>query len=178
MDTHLPTLRAGGWRTATLVAGAIAAIELVLLLVAGAALLAGPLAHHAKETAAARHESKAKAQPKPRPAPAPAKVKKAKTPTVPHLSRRQTTVLVLNGNGTTGAAGLEAGRIQQLGYHVSRVGDAARMDYPTSVVMYRPGFQPEGKRLAHDLRIGVVGPLDGLRVRDLGGAQAAVVVGH
>jgi hypothetical protein len=177
VDTHLPTLRAGGWRTATLVASAIAAIELALLLVAGAALLAGPLAHHAK-SAKARHGEKAKAEAKPKPAPAPAKARKVKTPTVPHLSRRQTTVLVLNGNGTTGAAGLEAGRIQQLGYHVARVGDASRMDYPTSVVMYRPGFQPEGKRLAHDLRISVVGPLDGLRVRDLNGAQAAVVVGH
>jgi len=177
VDTHLPTLRAGGWRTATLVASAIAAIELALLVVAGAALLAGPLAHHAKATAAARHET-TKAEVKPRPAPAPAKVKKVKAPTTPHLSRRQTTVLVLNGNGTTGAAGVEAGRVQQLGYHISRVGDASRMDYPTSVVMYRPGFQPEGKRLANDLRISVVGPLDGLRVRDLGGAQAAVVVGH
>jgi hypothetical protein len=178
VDTHLPPLRAGGWRTATLVAGAIAAIELVLLVVAGAALLAGPLAHHAKDSANTRDDKKAKAEAKPKPAPAPAKVKRVKAPTVPRLSRRQTTVLVLNGNGTTGAAGIEAGRIQQLGYRVSRVGDASRMDYPTSVVMYRPGFQPEGKRLAHDLRISVVGPLDGLRVRELNGAQAAVVVGH
>jgi hypothetical protein len=43
--------------------------------------------------------------------------------------------------------------------------------------MYRIGRRPEALRLARDLRIGLVSPLDGLRPRDLLGAQVAVVVG-
>ena len=85
---------------------------------------------------------------------------------------------MLNGNGLTGAAGSAADRVRQRGYPVVRVGDASRRDYPTSVVMYRPGFRPEGLRLARDIAARVVGPLDGLRVNDLGPAELALVVGH
>ena len=45
-----------------------------------------------------------------------------------------------------------------------------------SVVMYRPGYRGEALRLARDLRIKIVGPLDGLRIGDLMGAHVAVVV--
>jgi hypothetical protein len=44
--------------------------------------------------------------------------------------------------------------------------------------MYRGRFRPEAVRLAHDMRIRVVGPLDGLRRVALGRAQLAVVVGR
>ena len=43
--------------------------------------------------------------------------------------------------------------------------------------MYRIGRRPEALRLGRDLGIGVVSPLDGLKPRDLMGAQVAVVVG-
>jgi hypothetical protein len=43
--------------------------------------------------------------------------------------------------------------------------------------MYRPGHRGEAMRLARDLRIRIVGPLDGMSVRDLMGAHVAVVVG-
>jgi hypothetical protein len=43
--------------------------------------------------------------------------------------------------------------------------------------MYRPGFRGEAKRLASDLGIRRVSPLDGLRARDLQGAHLAFVVG-
>jgi hypothetical protein len=45
-----------------------------------------------------------------------------------------------------------------------------------SVVMYRPGFRGEALRLARDLRIRIIGPLDGLSVGDLMGAHLALVV--
>jgi hypothetical protein len=45
-----------------------------------------------------------------------------------------------------------------------------------SVVMYRPGFRGEAMRLARDLRIRIVGPLDGLQIRDLMGAHVVFVV--
>ena len=43
--------------------------------------------------------------------------------------------------------------------------------------MYRAGRRPEAVRLARDLGIRMVSPLDGVRPRDLLGAQLAVVVG-
>ena len=43
--------------------------------------------------------------------------------------------------------------------------------------MYVPGFQAEGARLARDLHVKVVGPLDGMRPSALHGGQLAVVLG-
>jgi hypothetical protein len=44
-------------------------------------------------------------------------------------------------------------------------------------VMFRPGFKTEAQRLARDLGLKRVGPLDGVRARDLQGAHVALVVG-
>jgi hypothetical protein len=60
---------------------------------------------------------------------------------------------------------------------IGQVGNAPRGGYGRSVVMYRMGRRPEALRLAHELGIRVVSPLDGLRPKDLLGAQVAVVVG-
>jgi hypothetical protein len=157
------------WRTATLVASAVAVIELVILVVAGVALLGKPVAERVKAAA-----TKAAIAPPPRPvAPPPAKEPTA----APRLTRRETSVLVLNGNGRTGAAGEAALRIRGIGYVVGGVGNAPRSDYAKTVVMYRPGYRAEGARLGRDLRIRIVGPLDGLKVRQLMGAHLAVVLG-
>jgi hypothetical protein len=43
--------------------------------------------------------------------------------------------------------------------------------------MYRRGYEAEGRRLARDLHVKVVGPLDGLKTSALHGAQLAVVLG-
>ena len=43
--------------------------------------------------------------------------------------------------------------------------------------MYRPGFRAEGVRLARDLKVKVVGPLDGIAPSALHGGQLAVVLG-
>jgi LytR cell envelope-related transcriptional attenuator len=158
------------WRTATLVASLVAAIELVLLLGAAFLLLAKPLSHamqrHAEATAFAPVKKRA----------APVVPKQAPIGR-PKLLRAETGVFVLNGNGRAGAASSEAGKLADLGYRVSRTGNAKRQDYATTVVMYKRGFHAEGARLAHDLRVKVVGPLDGLRPSALHGAQLAIVLG-
>jgi hypothetical protein len=84
--------------------------------------------------------------------------------------------MVLNGNGVPGAAHEAASRVRSRGYSIGDVGNANRTDYMRSVVMYRPRFRGEALRLARDLRIKLVGPLDGLGVRDLMGAHLVVVV--
>jgi len=105
--------------------------------------------------------------PKPRPVPV----------GVPKVSRAQTPVLVLNGNGRTGAAGAEAQRLRSHGYRIRGVGNAGRANYATSIVMYAPGYRAEGFRLGRDVGIHVVGPLDGLRAAALHGARLLVIIG-
>ena len=155
------------WRTATLVASTIAAVELVLILILGVALLGQPLSELMRDKAQQRSLGITPEKPK-RPSVA---------SSVPRLSRSETTVLVLNGNGVTGAAHETASRVESRGYSIGHVGNAKRTDYTRSVVMYRPGYRGEAVRLARDLRVKIVGPLDGMRVRELLGAHVAVVVG-
>jgi LytR cell envelope-related transcriptional attenuator len=154
------------WRTATLVASAVAAVELVIILVAGVALVGKPLTQKMRDAARDRTLGMHAA---------PAKKPKIAS-SVPRLNRVETTVMVLNGNGVPGAAHEAAARVQARGYSIGQIGNAKRTDYMRGVVMYRPGYRGEALRLARDVRIKIVGPLDGLRVRDLMGAHVALVV--
>jgi hypothetical protein len=158
------------WRTATLVASLIAAIELVLLLGLGFVLLAKPLSHalqsHEAKKAVARHRAAAPVHHVRRPKLA-----------APKLTRTETKVVVFNGNGRAGAAAHAAAQLHGLGYRIRWTGNAQRQDYATSVVMYRPGYAGEATRLARDLHVKVVGPLDGLRPAALRGAQLAIILG-
>ena len=174
MDAPLPSPDAliRPWRTATLVASLVAAIELVLLVGAAMLLLAKPLAH-----AVQRHAEAAALAPA-----APAKktsaiVHRTKKVAPPKHARSHTGVFVLNGNGRNGAASAAAAKLSGIGYRVPGKGNAKRTDYATSVVMYRRGWEPEGRRLAHDLHVKVVGPLDGISSSSLHGAQLVVVLG-
>ena len=171
MDTPLaaPDALIRPWRRATIVASLIAAVELVVLVVAGFALLAKPLAHAMRKQAEVRAFAPAKHE-----------AKKVVAPVVhaaPKRTRFQTGVLVLNGNGRSGAASEAASRLRNFGYSISGTGNAPRTDYASTVVMFRTGYRGEALRLARDLHLKVVGPLDGLRPKQLLGAQVAVVLG-
>ena len=158
------------WRTAAYVAVAIAAVELVLLLfIGGGALL---------DAASARLqlEAKDRALASPRVSHKPS-VRKAEPAPAAKRPRSATVVLVLNGNGRTGAAAAAASQVKGKGYRIGRVGNASRSDFARSIVMYRPGFAGEGRRLAKDLGVKQVGPLDGMRAGDLGRAQAVFILG-
>jgi hypothetical protein len=168
LDTNDALIRP--WRTAMLVASLVAAVELVLLVGAGVMLLAKPLAHAVKQHA----ESAALAPATKKAVPV---LHRARKVPAPKLSRAHTGVFVLNGNGRNGAASAAAANLSALGYRVPGKGNAARQDYATTVVMYRRGFEGEGVRLAHDLHVKVVGPLDGMKPSSLHGAQLAVVLG-
>jgi hypothetical protein len=159
MEHALPT-PAGHhpWRTIAVVAAGIATLELLGLVVVGTALVAKPVAEKARAAAS-------------KPAPA------HKTPARPILPRRSVGVAVLNGNGIAGAAATEAAQVRAHGYKIRVVGNAPHGGYAGTMVMYRPGRRPEALRLARDLGIRLVWPLDGLRPRDLRGAQVAVVLG-
>jgi hypothetical protein len=158
------------WRTATLVASLVAAIELVLLLGAGFLLLAKPLAHAMQKHAAATAFAPAKKH-------TATPVHKQAPIGLPKLLRSQTGVFVFNGNGRAGAASSEASKLSNLNYLVPGTGNAKRQDYATTVVMFKKGFHAEGVRLAHDLGVKIVGPLDGLTPSALRGGQLAIVLG-
>ena len=154
------------WRTATLVA-AVAAVELVLLVMIGGALLAKP------EPAARKAAPKAAPAKKAAKAALPRAVKAAPA----ELPRRKVRVVVLNGNGRQGAAAAAATRVKRKGYRVGLVANAPSHDYVTSLVMFRRGFEGEAQRLARDLQVKVVSPLDGVRPAQLHGAHAVLILG-
>jgi LytR cell envelope-related transcriptional attenuator len=79
----------------------------------------------------------------------------------PLRPRSRISVLVLNGNGVSGAAGSEATRILARGYRHAIPSDAPSLDYARSLVLFRPGWQGEAERLARDVRIPTVATLDG-----------------
>jgi LytR cell envelope-related transcriptional attenuator len=157
------------WRIAAFVAGAIALLELVVLLALGGGAVLEAVSERVE--VAARESARATQAQTERTRPAPAKIPPAKVP------RRKLAVVVLNGNGRTGAAATAASRVRREGYKIRSVGNASRADYPRSLVMYRPGFAGEGRRLARDLGVRQVGPLDGIRTRALRGAHAVFIVG-
>ena len=167
MEHSLPEIRSP-WRTATLVASAVAFVELVALVVLAITLLAEPVSQQVRE--AARQQVLAPA----------AKKKPPAKPAVdaPKLTRAETSVTVLNGNGRSGAAAEAADDVRRFGYTIGTVGNAPNTDVARTIVMYRKGYRPEAARLAKDLGVKIVGPLDGLRPADLLGAHVALVLGQ
>ena len=158
------------WRTAAYVAVAVAAVELLLLLLIGGGKLTGFVADRIE--GAARDQVLAPAtQQNAKPVTRkPAAVAVAKRP------RSKTVVMVLNGNGRTGAAAAAASRVQARGYRLGEVGNAPRK-VSRSIVMYRPGFAGEGRRLGKDIGVRLVTPLDGMRAGALGSAHVVFVLG-
>jgi hypothetical protein len=159
------------WRTAALAAGAVALVELLVLLVVSgvrlapglqhpaAAKTAAPAAAHAAAAARTRVRTPAHARPQPlRP-------------------RSRVSILILNGNGVTGAAGREASHLLARGYRGTTAADAPNHDYARSIVLYAPGYAREGRRLGHDAGVRIVGPLDGMKPSQLRGSQLVVILG-
>jgi hypothetical protein len=165
VEHSLPQVRSP-WRTATLVAAAVALVELVALIALGITMLAKPVSQHVRQAAEQQVL-----------APVVKKKPVAAKPTAPKLTRAETSVIVLNGNGRSGAAAEAADSVRRFGYTIGTVGNAPRSDFTRTLVMYRDGYRPEAARLAKDLGVKIVGPLDGLRPADLLGAHVALVVG-
>lgn len=169
------------WRTATLLVAGVAVAELVVLLVLGGALLVKPpdptdvlrtrpeSAQNAKPAAAVVKADKSSA--------AKPSVAKPASAAAADLPRRKVAILVLNGNGKQGAAAAAASRATSRGYRVKAVANAPSHDYVHSIVLYRPGFKAEGRRLARDLGVPIVSPLDGMRPSQLQGAHAVLILG-
>jgi hypothetical protein len=153
------------WRGATLVVGAVAAIELLVLIgIAALHLVPTHTAARAAAPAKSRHLRSITHVAKKVPA----------TPSHPLQARSGVRVLVLNGNGVQGAASAEAARLRSAGYRIAGATNAQRHDYARSMVLYAPGWAKEGRRLARDAGISLVAPIDGMKLK---ASQAVVVLG-
>jgi hypothetical protein len=163
------------WRTAAFVAAAIAAVELLVLIVVGGALIAKATT----ATSAKPAKKAAIAETAPTKARSNAAGTAARRAAVPaaRLPRSRVSVVVFNGGTRQGAAAATAAKASRRGYRIGSVGNAPSSDFTRTLVMYRKGFEGEGRRLARDLGIKIVGPLDGLRAAQLNGSHAVVVLG-
>jgi LytR cell envelope-related transcriptional attenuator len=143
------------WRTAALASG---------LLLGAALLVGGGLAvfHHPGGTPSAARAGR---------------VSNPTSPTIPLRPRSRISVLVLNGNGISGAAGDEATTVLARGYRHAIPTDAPSLDYARSVVLFRPGWQREAERLARDARIPAVAPLDGRVAPAYGHVPLVLILG-
>jgi hypothetical protein len=159
------------WRTVAYVATAIAVFELMVLLIIGGGSLVTTVSNSVEKAAVKRATS----------TPAPEKpthtVARKPTNVAAKLPRTKVRVLVLNGNGRQGAAAAAASRVQQRGYRIGGVANAPSSNFAESIVMYRPGFIGEGRRLAHDLGVKQATPLDGMRLGQLNGAHLVFILG-
>ena len=158
------------WRTATLVVGVVATLELFALIGIGAVHLA-PKKHHAATSAATTVATS-------KPMRVALKHKAPRVPTHPLRTRSTVNVLVLNGNGVQGAAASEASRLRIAGYRIGGARNATRHNYPRSMVLYVPGWIKEARRLAHDTGFHIVAPVDGLRPSMLKGSKLVVILGN
>jgi hypothetical protein len=163
------------WRRATFLAIGIATVELLVIIGVGVKLLAKPVSHVIQQEAVSVATPKAATTPEPKALKQ--AIHRMNAPAGRARPRGHLRIMVFNGNGRSGAAGSEASRLSHLGYKIAGATNASHQDYATSVVMYRPGYRAEGLRLAKDLGVKVVGPLDGIPVSALAGGQLAVVVG-
>ena len=164
---------AARWRRVTILALGLAGAEFVIIVALGVVLLGGVLSHAIARndvpvrTPAREHVPRQASTPKAAPAP------------VERLRPRDLLrVMVLNGNGRAGAAGRAAAALHRLGYSITGTANARRQNYPTSLVLYRPGYRTEGVRLAHDLGAATVAPLDGMLPASLHGGDFAVILGN
>jgi hypothetical protein len=162
------------WRTAAMVAAGVAAVELFILIVVAVFLGAKLVTDHA-EKATSPAAMRAVVEEATKPA---ATTPATKGTPVANLPRGRTSIIVLNGNGTPGAASIVADRLSHFHYIVAATGNAPRSDFRRSVVMYRTAaFKGEALRLANDLHLRRVAPLDGMTRRDLQGAHLALIIG-
>jgi hypothetical protein len=163
------------WRSAALIAAGVATVELCVLVVVGIVVF-GKFFHGQVEKAS---DPAAVAQAAVARETAEATQSSGQSPERgPILERRETSVIVLNGNGVAGAAAATAERVRSRHYTIAGT-DNARRSAARSLIMYRPGFDREAKRLARDIGIALrrVAPLDGLRPRELQGAHLALIIG-
>lgn len=86
-------------------------------------------------------------------------------------------VAVLNGTSVPDLASRFGDKIEGEGFQIGVVTNSSS-SFDTSVVMFKPGFKPEAKKVAGDLKIEKVKPMTGDIRSSAVGADVAVVIGE
>jgi hypothetical protein len=159
------------WRAVAVLAASVALVELVALIAIGLMHLAPKATAEPTPAATAKSAAHVAGRVHVR------VVHKVKVPSVPLRPRSHVRVLVLNGNGVSGAASSEAARLEAQGYRIGGATNAERHDYARSMVMFVPGWIKEARRLAHDAGIRMVAPVDGLHPSQLRGSGVVLLLG-
>ena len=165
MEISAPAPRQLDWRTATLVAGGVAALELVLLLIIGIAMLSKPLAAHAKQSAEMRALGIDNVPPA-RPEPKSATLTRGKTSVArPERERDRRSC-------RRRSVAASRARLPDPGNRERRLGATAEPSSCTArAASRRASASPPTSASASS------GPLDGIVPRQLHGAQLVVVLG-
>jgi hypothetical protein len=177
VDHSTPLPPAQPWRAAAIVAAAVATVELVILVLIGIAFATRFFAGEVDQAASLPNTPAVEQPTAAQPTPVTEKKKKEQPAAKPLLARGETSVIVLNGNGVAGAAAATADRVRTRGYLIAGSTNAPRSDFQQSLIMFRPGFEREARRLAADAGIRRVAPLDGISKGDLQGAHLALIIG-
>ena len=167
------------WRSTALVASGVAALELFVLVILAFAIFVKPMLSN--EPSTATPQKKATAVKSTAAAPAKSTATKTSAPTktakAAPVARTKTKVLILNGNGRSGAASEKASWVMTKGYPIAATANASRTDFARSLVMYKPGFEAEAKRFGKDFNVSRVIPLDGMKKSELEGAALVLIIG-
>jgi hypothetical protein len=89
----------------------------------------------------------------------------------------QVTVAVLNGTTVQGLAAQVGEEVRGAGFKLGTIGNAARIDQTTSVVMYRDGEARAARAVANRLGIDKTGPVDSVNEEIAGSFDVIVLVG-
>ena len=145
-------------------ASSVAALRLVALVILGVVLLAKPVSEHVRQAAQARVLAPVKAKPSRATGRGAEAGPGGDVRDRPQRQRPRRSSRVERREGA------------QLRLYDRHGRERAAQRFTRTLVMYRKGYQAEGARLAKDLRVKIVGPLD-LRPADMLGAHVALVVG-
>jgi hypothetical protein len=86
-------------------------------------------------------------------------------------------VAVLNGTSSEGLAATWGGKVEEQGFELGAVTNT-ESEFEESVVMFKPGREPEAKEVAEGLSISKVQPMISEVAEVSGGANVSVVVGE
>jgi hypothetical protein len=86
-------------------------------------------------------------------------------------------VAVLNGTSSEGLAATWGGKVEEDGFELGAVTNT-ESEFEDSVVMFKPGHEPEAKEVAERLSISKVQPMISEVAEVSGGANVSVVVGE
>ena len=126
------------WRSAAFIAATVATVELVILLIVGIWLFGKFFSDEVTKATDPTTVARAAVERRLDASGISSEARSGGIGRQAAAAREETSVLVLNGNGVSGAADKAARKARKKDYLIAGTGNAASDDYPRSIVMHRP----------------------------------------